>query len=39
MEEAYGECPVLVDVGEGFDHVWDGERFGTVPVEHAVGDG
>lgn len=28
-----------MDIGEGFDHVGDGEGFGAVPVDHAVCDG
>jgi hypothetical protein len=30
---------MFVDVGEGFDHVWERERFCAVPVDHALRDG
>jgi hypothetical protein len=30
------ERPVVVDVSEGLDHIWDGEGFCAVPVAHAV---
>jgi hypothetical protein len=35
----YGEGSILVDVGEGFDHVGNGEGFRAVPVHHAMCDG
>ena len=30
------ECALFVNVREGLDHVWDGEGFGAVPVDHSV---